>query len=98
VIDHPFTVREVRGTVTFKGHPGEPLSDVLFEIIGPGQTKVLRHAMSDRKGRFDISHVANDTYRFKATRDGFSSVVGTIAVSRKAEREDQIRIEAAIGN
>ena len=50
-----------------------------------------------RLGRFAISHVPEGTYTFKATKDGFQSVVGTLIVSKKADRQKTIRIEMTIG-
>jgi hypothetical protein len=98
VIEEPFLVRSVRGTVRFRKHPGEPLANVLFELQGPGPNKKIRRSTSDQAGRFKIGHTPAGSYRFKATRDGFTSVVGWIEVSNKAEKKADLEIEMGIGN
>ena len=97
VMEKPFLVRSVEGVIGFQNKPGERLGDVLFEIEGPGALKIIRRATTDKDGRFKISRVPQGTYRFKTTRDGFNSTVGTVVVSRKAQRDDRIRIEVAVG-
>ena len=98
VLERPFVIRSVRGTIGFQNHPGEPLPDVLFEMIGPGNAKEIRHGTSDGDGKFKIAHVPQGSYRFKATRSGFSSVVGIVVVSKKAEEAAKVHIDMPIGN
>ena len=97
IVDQPFRVRTVEGTVDFKNEPGEHLPSVLFEIEGPGTGRTIRRATTDKDGRFKIKHVPEGTYKFKTTRDGFNSAVGTIIVSKKALKGDDIRIAVAVG-
>lgn len=94
----PLVAHSIQGTITFKNHPGEPLPDVLIEVIGPGSGKQIRHTTSEENGKFRIGHTPQGTYRFKTTRAGFGSVVGTIVVSRGAERAARIEIAVPIGN
>lgn len=98
VADHTFSVRSVVGVISFANHPGEPLPNVLFEILGPGSLERIRHATSDQNGKFRMGHVPQGTYRFKATRTGFSSVVGRVEVSRKADKAAGILIDMPVGN
>ena len=79
-IADPFQVSSVSGTIRTE-RSGEALGQVLFEIRGPGTEQKIRHARTDKHGHFKISHVPQGTYQFKATLDGFQSVVGTIVVS-----------------
>jgi hypothetical protein len=95
-VDEPFTVSAVRGSVIFSGKD-DPLKDVLFEIRGPGNLERIRAAMTGDDGRFKIGRVPEGTYTFKATRDGFQSVVGTLVVSKKADRQKAIKIEMPLG-
>jgi len=95
-MDDPITVSAVRGTVVFKGDGG-PLREVSFEIRGPGESERIRAAKSDSAGRFINSRVPEGTYTFKATKDGFQSVVGTLIVSKKADHQKTIRIEMQVG-
>lgn len=95
-IDDAFEVRSVQGTIVFKGKDDE-LKGVVFEIRGPGGLERIRAARTDSNGRFKIRRVPEGTYTFKATLDGFQSVVGTLVVSKKADRQETIKIEMPIG-
>jgi hypothetical protein len=97
VVEQPFRVRSVEGVIDFQNKPGERLGNVLFEIEGPGTLRTIRRAITDKDGRFKIRRVPEGTYRFKTTRDGFNSAVGTIVVSKKAQKDDRIRIAVAVG-
>jgi len=44
-----------------------------------------------------MGHVAEGTYKFKTTLNGFQSVMGRITVSKKATRHDEIKIEIPVG-
>ena len=94
-IDQPFVVREVRGTIRFAGH--DPLSDVLFEVQGPGAITEIKHATSDKHGRFRISSLPTGIYRFKTTLDGFQSIMGSIVISKKAAKRNEINLEMRVG-
>jgi hypothetical protein len=96
-IDQPFVVESVVGTVSRKQGDRGSLPGVLFEIQGPGTDRKIRRAKSDEKGRFKIGHVSVGTYKFKATLNGFQSVMGTITVSRKADGNAEIKIEMSVG-
>jgi Carboxypeptidase regulatory-like domain len=97
-IDQPFVVRSVTGKMTLEpDRPDEPLADVLFEIEGPGSERKIRHATTDARGRFKIGRVPQGTYKFKATRDGFQSVMGTVTISAKAPQDAAIRIVMQVG-
>ena len=94
-MDDPITVSAVRGIVVLAG--GNSLQDVVFEIRGPGASERIRAAKFNNQGRFVISHVPEGTYTFKATKDAFQSVVGTLIVSKKADHQKTIRIEMTVG-
>ena len=87
----------MRGVVSRKEEHHEPLPNVLFEIQGPSTGKKIRRATTDEHGRFKIGHVPAGTYKFKATLDGFQSVMGTITISKNATTENEIRIEMQVG-
>lgn len=95
-IDDPITVSSVRGSVVFSGKD-EPLKGVVFEIRGPGDLERIRAAKTGSDGRFRIGRVPEGTYTFKATRDGFQSVVGILVVSKRADRRKTIKIEMPLG-
>jgi hypothetical protein len=95
-MDEPIVVPSVRGTVVIKGK-NDALKEVVFEIRGPGNSERIIATRTDGGGRFNIPHVPEGTYIFKATKDGFQSVVGTLIVSKKADRQKNIKIEMPIG-
>ena len=92
----PFHVESVAGVITIE-RSDQALPKALFEIEGPGSQRRIRHGVSDSRGTFKISHVPYGTYRFKATLNGFSSVIGTIVVSRDAARASRITIKMPVG-
>jgi hypothetical protein len=96
-LDEPFVVRSVEGIISEERGPGEPLSSVLFEIQGPGGSRAIERGTTDKSGRFKVAHVAAGTYKFKATLDGFQSVVGEITVTKKAARSNEIKIRMRVG-
>lgn len=95
-IEEPFHVQSVAGTISTE-RSGEALAQALFEIEGPGAGRKIRHAVTDKKGHFRISHVPAGTYRFKATLDGFQSVTGTIVVSKSKSSTREIAIHMSLG-
>jgi len=91
-------VRLVTGVITTSADGDVPgRAGVLFEIEGPGQERTILHGQTDGHGHFKISRVPEGTYRFKATLKGFSSVMGTIVVSRDAARSSKITIKMPLG-
>ena len=96
-IDKPFVVRSVMGFITLIKGDERPIAGVLFEIQGPGTDRKIRRCKTDEHGRFKIGHVPEGTYRFKATLSGFQSMMGTITVSKKAAKGDQIKIAMPVG-
>jgi Carboxypeptidase regulatory-like domain len=95
-IPQPFVVRSVVGLITLP-YGGEPLTGVLFEIQGPGTDRKIRRCKTDEHGRFKMGRVPEGTYRFKATSNGFQSEMGTIIVSRKALKTNEIEITMPVG-
>jgi Carboxypeptidase regulatory-like domain len=87
----------VREAIAEKGGFRGPLPEVLFEIQGPDASKTIPRCHTDRSGRFGIARVPPGTYRFKATLNGFQSIMRTIVVSSKATKTDHIDIEMRVG-
>jgi hypothetical protein len=96
-LEQPFVVRSVKGFIRRKQGDHEPLSNVLIEIQGPGNDSTIKRTTTNEHGRFRIGRVAEGTYKFKTTLNGFQSVMGTITVSKKAMRHDEIKIEVPVG-
>ncbi len=80
----------------FKRESLEPLANVLIEI--QGNDKKIRHGKTDAKGRFAIALAPSGTYKFKATLDGFQSIIGMIIVSRESPKKNEIQLAMLIGN
>ena len=95
-IDEPFRVTSVHRMVVFKDR-NDGLKEVLLEIRGPGNSEHIRATKSNGDGSFRILHVPEGTYAFKATKNGFQSVVGTIVISKKADKPHRIKIGMAAG-
>jgi hypothetical protein len=90
-------VKSVSGTIVESGGFHERMAAVLFEIQGPGADRKIRRTHTDKNGRFKIGRVPEGVYRFKATRNGFQSVMGTIHVSKNADQRQEIKIEMPVG-
>lgn len=99
-IPEPFVVRVISGTVSYGD--GKPLKAASFEI-GMGDGSVLSTDTST-DGDFELQSfrfigpfvrsaaIRPGTYRFKVTKDGFHSAVGTIVVSLKAPKTSAIAL------
>jgi Carboxypeptidase regulatory-like domain len=96
-IEQPFVVRSVNGLINREQRKDEPLTGVLFEIQGPGNERKIRQATTDEHGRFRMGRVPLGTYQFKATIDGFQSVMGTVVVSKGAAQKGEVKIEMRVG-
>ena len=98
-IPTPFIVREISGTISYSG--GKPLQAAYFEIgLADGNTLGTG---TGADGRFELrsfrflglvrsAAIRPGTYRFKVTKDGFHSAVGTIVVSPKAPKQSVVAI------
>ncbi len=95
-IDAPFTVRSIRGIIISTG-VREHFQGLLFELQGPGSDRTIRKAVTDENGQFMIKHVRAGAYHFKATRNGWQSVIGTIAVSKRADKHNRIKLNMRLG-
>jgi hypothetical protein len=97
-IEQPFVVQSVKGVISREtSGPAQVLQHVLFEIQGPDPDRRIRRAATDEKGQFKIGHIPFGRYKFKATLNGFQSVTGTIAVSKEAPENNEIKIAMPIG-
>jgi hypothetical protein len=86
-------VRSIQGSM--KDPHNDALFDVSFEIRD--ETGTIRTGVSNSKGRFNIRGVPKGTYRFKATKDGFQSIVGTVVVNKTAPKNNTITLQLQLG-
>ncbi len=97
-IEKPIEVRNVHGTILHNAYEEPvPMEDVLFEIRGPNRSDKIRATLTDRNGHFKIRGVPKGRYKFKATLVGFQSVVGTVIVSKKADKKKRITLRMEVG-
>jgi hypothetical protein len=95
-LEQSINVHSVRGIIKSAGE-SNPLTDALLEIRGPNNSNQIRSATTDAAGQFKIPKVPEGTYTLKATKSGFQSVIGTLIVSKNADRHATIKIEMPIG-
>ena len=89
------SVRSLQGSITGP-HKEDVLPGVVLEIRD--ESGMMRSGVSDSRGRFHIRGVRKGTYRFKVTKDGFSSIVGTVVLTRAASQKSTITLQMAIAN
>ncbi len=110
-IPSPFVLRRISGTVTWNG--GKPLKGAYVEIglregetLGTDSDSKGSFQLSDFRfvrvfgifGPFVQSAALRPgTYRFKVTKDGFHSTVGTIVISADAPKESILQIDLVPG-
>lgn len=91
-VPRSFDVRDVRGILTC----GErPLPDAYFEIRDTAG--LVTTVKTDERGTFVIPGAKPGHYDFKATKNGFESVIGRVIVSKTAPRRNQIRVQLNLG-
>lgn len=96
-IEKPFVVRSVAGVISRRQGDQGALPGVVFEIQGPGTDQRIRRSRTNERGRFAIRHVPEGTYKFKATLNGYQSMMGTITVSKEAAQAEEINIAMPAG-
>jgi len=90
-------VRAVKGKITNE-QGGWPINwPILFEIRRIGRAAKTIQAYADGDGYFEIPQVAEGRYCFKATVDGWQSVIGIIKVDEFANSKNSIHIIMKIG-
>lgn len=98
VYETPFTVRQVKGQIYNAINDGEwEDSQVLFEIRGLDKKGRIRQTHADRLGYFEIRNVSEGRYCFKATTNGWASVMGIIVVSRTADTNAIVTFRMRLG-
>ena len=71
--------------VQYTGGDQHPLGGVTISLISSSKTETLQ---SDQDGHFSKSDLSEGTYKFEACKDGFNAVVGTVAISKNAEKDN----------
>lgn len=97
-ITEPFVVRKIKGridNVTGDGWFKDQL--VLFEIRGIRKDTKVHRIYADETGAFKMDNVREGRYCFKATVNGWQSVMGIIILSKKADPKSSIVFEMKLG-
>jgi hypothetical protein len=89
-------VKAVAGEIRARSND-EPLPNVLFEIRGPGAAQTVRSVKANALGRFSLGRVRSGEYVFKATLNGFQSLVGRVRVTKTADPTSRIEIKLNLG-
>jgi hypothetical protein len=92
----PLLLRKPEGRIVSEVRD-EPLSEVLFEVRGPGDSKQIRHTKTNENGQFNLRGLKAGRYTFKATNIGFRSVVGTLIVCKGLEAHEPVVIKMLLG-
>jgi len=90
-IEEPFRVRTVSGKLRYASGP---LPGAFFEVRDSAGK--VYSSKSNLKGDFVIAQLRSGAYIFKATKDGFQSVVGAVIVSDDA-RQGRIELYLKAG-
>lgn len=96
-IKKPFEVCEIKGMINSEAGDWPEGTNVLFEIRKRDKNSEIKRIKTDRNGKFKIKKVENGVYCFKATVNGWQSVVGIIIVSQEADPKNEIIIEMLLG-
>jgi len=96
-IKKPFEVCKIKGKINSEAGDWPEGTDVLFEIRKSDKNSKIIRIKTDRNGRFKIKKIGNGVYCFKATVNGWQSVVGIIIVSQEADPKNEITIEMLLG-
>jgi hypothetical protein len=97
-ITEPFVVREVKGRIDNVAGPGwwkDCL--VLFEIRGIRKDTEVHKVYADENGKFIMRDITEGRYCFKATVNGWQSVMGVIFVEKRADPQKEIVFEMQLG-
>jgi hypothetical protein len=94
-IQENFIVRKVRGRIISES--GEwPPGGVLFELKGLNQEEI-ESTYSDTDGFFSMPKVKKGTYCFKASIEGWQSVMGIVVVDERDAKAAAIDFEMLLG-
>jgi hypothetical protein len=95
-LPQPLLVQKAEGKIVSEIR-NQPLAQALFEVRGPGQSKRIYHTRTRENGDFALRGLKSGTYVFKATNDGFQSVVGSLVVCKGFKVHEPMRIVMRLG-
>ena len=70
---------------------------VLFELRPTRGAGKIRQVKADNQGKFKVPDMPLGEYCFKATADGWQSVIGVVIVSKTASRRSRVNFEMPLG-
>ena len=90
-------VRSVGGVITSQGGNWPEGTFVVFELRPTDGAGKVRRVTADSQGAFHVPGVPAGAYCFKATADGWQTVVGAIVVTHAADRGARVTFEMRLG-
>ncbi len=98
VIDLGSTTAKVRGTVVNDDNDS-PLANVLFVVLEVGTENVVKQALSDGEGKFNVAGIAPGTYDFRWSLDGFmTEFEGNVVVAAGKELKRKVSLNEGGGS
>jgi hypothetical protein len=92
----PVRVRSVEGVITSQA--GEWPDDIAVTLeLRPRAGGRSIHVQADGRGSFKVPDVPPGEYCFKASADGWRSIIGVIVVAREADSAARIRLQMLLG-
>lgn len=96
-LEKPFKVRSVEGVISSEGGEWPEGTSVIFELRSTRDQGKVRQVRTDSRGSFKIPDLPPGEYCFKATANGWQSVMGVIVVARDADAASKITFEMPLG-
>jgi hypothetical protein len=96
-IEKPLRVRSVQGVITSQSGGWPEGTFVIFELRPTRNRGKVRQVRTDSRGSFKIPDLPPGEYCFKATANGWQSVIGVIVMARDADAASKITFEMPLG-
>jgi hypothetical protein len=96
-INKPFEVTEIKGQIKNEAGIWPEEANAIFEIRERDKNSEIKKIHVDKNGNFRIRKVKNGIYCFKATANGWQSVMGIIIVSKESATKNEIEFEMLLG-
>lgn len=96
-LEKSLRVKSVEGVITSQSGGWPEGTFVIFELRATRGAGRLRQVKADSRGSFKMPDVPPGEYCFKATADGWQSVVGVIVVTKAADPAARVSFEMLLG-
>lgn len=96
-INKPFVVTEIKGQIQNETGIWPEGANVIFEIREKDKNSEIKKIHVGKNGNFKIKKIKSGIYCFKATANGWQSVMGVIIVSKESATKNEIEFEMLLG-